>query len=237
MKTKIPYVSLLLVLISLLTAAGCNKENDAQTPESIPGLAGTEGIYLHLEYGYGLGGVEIEYRPHLMFKDGTLYKNLSTSPDKLEVAQSKKDEPKKWGTWKKQGNDILVQWGDGKASTWEEKTWFKTVPAGKGEQISGIYRSISGVSSVPIGGSSTVIATASLSFDGNKFTYEKTAGGSDGTTSAYSSQTKAGTYKLDGHTIELRFNNGTVEKKFFYFYPDSKTVFGVGGNYYVERQK
>ena len=41
-------------------------------------------------------------------------------------------------------------------------------------------------------------------------------------------------YRLDGHTIELRFNNDDVERKFFYFYPDSKDVFGIGDDYYVK---
>jgi hypothetical protein len=235
MKTKIQYSFLLASLLFLLTAAGCSKENDAQTPESIPGLAGTEGIYLHLEYGYGLGGITIEYRPYLMFKDGTVYKNLDTRPDKLDVTQSKQAEPKEWGTWKKQGDEIIIQW-PGDEDTWEKKTWFVTVAAGKGEQIGGTYRSLSGLSNVQLGGDFTAISASSISFDGEKFTYESTSGGGNSSVTAYGSQTKAGTYKLDGHTIEMKFNNGLTEKKFFYFYPDSKTVFGVGGNYYVQRK-
>jgi hypothetical protein len=234
MKTTIAYPSLLVSLFFLLTSAGCNKNAEAVPAESVSGIPGTEGIYLHLEYRYGLG-VEIYYRPHLMFKDGSVYKNLDTSPEKLDVAKSKQAEPAKWGTWKKQGNEITVAWNGGDTDTWKEKTWFKTVPAGKGEQISGTYRSLSGLSNVQLGGDFTAISAKSLSFSGDKFTYESTSGGGNSGVTAYNSQTKAGTYKLDGHTIEMRFNNGIVEKKFFYFYPDSKTVFGVGGNYYVQR--
>ncbi len=228
MKTKVVLLVSALYMSLLLAVAGCTKNN-----EPVAGLPGTEGIYLHLEYRYGMG-VEIYYRPYLLFKDGTLYKNMDTSPESLNVEQSKKEEPKNWGSWKKQGNAIVVQWPD-ETETWKEKTWFTTLAASEGEQIAGTYRSLSGISNVQLGGTSTVISTATLSFSGDKFTYETFGGSTDSQTTAYGSKTKAGTYKLNGYTIELQFNNGTTEKKFFYFYPGEgpKTVFGVGSNYYI----
>jgi hypothetical protein len=231
MKTKLLSLLSIWCISLLLTAAGCNKDNDP-----VAGIPGTQGIYLHLEYRYGLG-VEIYYRPYLLFKDGTIYQNLDVNPDKLNIEQSKKDEPKNWGTWKKQGEDIVVQWPD-ETDTWEKDTWYTTLAATKGEQISGTYRSLSGISNIQLGGSSTVIATATLSFSGNKFTYETFGGSTDSQTVAYGSKNKAGTYTLNGNTIELRFNDGSVEKKFFYFYPGegAKTVFGVGSNYYILRK-
>jgi hypothetical protein len=76
-------------------------------------------------------------------------------------------------------------------------------------------------------------SSINVSFDSNKFTFESIGGGSSDALTAYGSQSKAGTYELNGYSITLRFNNGTVEKKFFYFYPDSKDVFGIGTRYYV----
>jgi predicted secreted protein len=66
---------------------------------------------------------------------------------------------------------------------------------------------------------------------------QKAAGGSnadfDVSTSAYSNSNSAGTYKLNGYSIEMRYNNGEVVRRLFYFYPDSRTTFGIGGDAYV----
>ena len=72
-------------------------------------------------------------------------------------------------------------------------------------------------------------------FDGNKFTYETFGGSTNESTTAYASETKAGTYKLKGHIITLTFNNGIVENKLFFFMPDSKEMFGIGSTYYLEK--
>jgi len=147
---------------------------------------------------------------------------------------SKQQEPDEWGTWQKQGNEIAITWQDGDTDTWEDKSWFVANQAAKSETIAGDYTSISGGGNTAFGGSVITFSSSDISFNGNKFTFESTGGGSSSDVTAYSSQTKAGTYELDGYSITLRFNNGTVEKKFFYFYPDSKEVFGIGSRYYVQ---
>jgi hypothetical protein len=229
---------LFFILISTLNIVlfSCQKEDEVQAASVAEEVPGAEGIYLHLEYNLGVGGfLTIEYRPYLFFKDGSVYQNLDTSVDKLDVTKSKQQEPKEWGTWKKNGNEFTITWNDGDTETWEEDEWFTTQAARAGEKIAGSYKSISGGGNVAFGGDVMVFSASNISFDGDKFTYESTGGGTSTSITAYSSQNKAGTYELKGNTITLKFNNGSVEKKFFYFYPDSKDVFGIGSRYYVPR--
>lgn len=47
----------------------------------------------------------------------------------------------------------------------------------------------------------------------------------------------AGKYVLNGYSLELRYNNGQVQQKSFYFYPDSKETFGIGTSAYVPAGK
>jgi hypothetical protein len=47
---------------------------------------------------------------------------------------------------------------------------------------------------------------------------------------------ESGTYKLDGYAIELKYNNGKTERRFFYFYPDSKKHFGIGYSVYMPKR-
>jgi hypothetical protein len=55
-------------------------------------------------------------------------------------------------------------------------------------------------------------------------------------TSAYSQKDEAGSYSLNGYSIELRFNNGTTMRRAFYFYPKDKDHFGIGNHVYVVKR-
>jgi hypothetical protein len=52
-------------------------------------------------------------------------------------------------------------------------------------------------------------------------------------TTTYAKSNAAGIYRLDGYSIEMKYNNGEVVRKLFYFYPDSRTTFGIGGSAYI----
>lgn len=192
-------------------------------------------IYIHLEYTYGLG-VQLNYRPYLLFRDGSIYKNLDVNPEDFQVSSSKKNEPNEWGSWKKQGDEFHIKWNNGKDAVWKKGNWFTTVAPKNGELLAGNYKSLSGLTNMYVGGDATVLSVKNLSFDGNKFTYDAKGSSSSSTLTAYGSSSQAGTYKLGNNIIELNFNNGKTEKKFFFFTPDSKRVFGVGSTYYIEKK-
>jgi hypothetical protein len=228
------HVVVLGAALGIMTG-GCGDSASTPTGSSADVEAGADKIVLHLEYGTGVGGALIvEYRPYLMFSDGAVYKNLATSVDNLVPALSQASEPDEWGTWKKTGSTFELSWHDGETETWAEDEWFDTRPAATNLQLEGSFHSISGGGNTALGGDVTTFSMKNISFDGDRFTFEATSGGSTSNVTAYSSKDKAGTYRLDGNTVELRFNNGELERKFFYFYPDSDDVFGIGDEYYIK---
>jgi hypothetical protein len=194
-----------------------------------------EGIHIHLEYSYGLG-TQLKYRPYLLFKDGSIYRNLDSDPSTLNIPISKKTEAEHWGEWNQMGKEIHVLWKNGKKSVWKDKSWFPTVTPREKEQLYGSYKSISGLGSLPLGGDATVLSIRNIAFEGDKFTLEISTGSDNSQTTSYTNHAKAGTYLLEKNSIQLRFNNGEVETKFFFFTPDSKRSFGMGSTYYILRE-
>lgn len=200
-----------------------------------------KGVVMNMEYTYGVGGMILpEYRPYLLLKDGNIYKYIKVSPYELNVAASKQAEPDKWGTWKQDGKNIIVQFpekGGMKTKTWE-KNWHWARAASNNEKIKGAFKTIGGGGNTAIGGSSMIVVGANIAFnDKGQFTFEKYSGGSSYDfgvgVSTNAKKNTTGTYILSGYSIELRFNSGEVIKKLFYFYPDSKEAFGIGDDAYT----
>lgn len=209
--------------------------------------ADIRGIVLHSESSYGVGGMLIFiYKPYVLFNNGSLYEHPDISPNDLNVAQSHQSEPEKWGTWKLNGKTLTIVHGSkngaiGKPNNWTGWTW--AVPAKKGEKLTATYGSISGGGNTAIGGGSITVSSKYITFNNQgQFTYETVGGGSyhdnSGGVSAYSSRNAAGTYLLDGYTIEFRFNNGKVQRQCFYFYNEGdQEIFGIGNRPYTISNK
>lgn len=210
-----------------LTQAQKLKESDIQ------------GIYLHLEYGYG-GGITIEYNPYLLLKDGSVYKKLDAAPTDLDVARSKQTEAKEWGTWKINGKTLSIQWNDGKSDSWDDN-WFKAFAAKPGDSLNGNYKSLSSGGNTSLGGDVMTVAFDNISFLPNgKFSQDKGAGASTGGTVTNSQSSASGTYKLNNYTIEFNYEDGRVVRKLFYFYPKKgeKTdeTISIGSSNFVKKK-
>jgi hypothetical protein len=215
------------------------------TPTTAPGQglkpSDIKGVVINAESGIGVGGmVIIEYNPYLLLQNGSVYRYPIVAPYDLDVAASKKVEPTKWGTWKLEGKTMVVtlpQKGVMKTERWDDD-WFWAKAPTANEKIKGAYETISGGGNTAMGGTTMVFSSRNIKFnEKGQFTMQKAAGGSnadfDVSTSAYSNSNAAGTYKLSGYSIEMRYNNGQVVRKLFYFYPDSRTTFGIGNDAYV----
>jgi hypothetical protein len=229
-----PFLRGVFLSIALLSVS-CSDDDEGGKDKTLTEILNQlDGIYIHLEYTYGLG-VEVTYQPYLLFKDQSIYKDADIEPATFNAQESKKTESEKWGQWEKRKDEIVITWNNGKTSTWKAGQWYLTKQALEDEKINGCYQSLSGISNVQLGGSSTVLSVENVCFDGNKFTYETFGGSTNESATAYASETKAGTYKLRDHIITLTFNNGVVDNKLFFFMPDSKEVFGIGSTYYIEK--
>lgn len=208
--------------------------------------ADIKGVVMNTEYGSGVGGMlVVDYRAYLLLKDGSVYKYPDCSPYDLDVAESRKIQPDKWGTWILDGDALIVKLpekGTLKTERWKKSSWYWTRPAKDAEKISGSFKTISGGGNTAMGGSVMVVSSANISLnDKGQFTYSAMGGGSaseSGTSvSAYSNKSSAGTYYLKGYCIELKFNNGEVQRKLFYFYPDTNDTFTINGSDYVPADK
>jgi len=217
-----------------------------ETPTTAPGLglkpAEIKGIVLHQEYGMGVGGMMIiNYNPYVLLQDGTIYSDPYVCIYDLDVTKSREVEPKKWGTWKQEGATTLVVTmnSDHKADKWEGKAhWFWASPAKKEEKLEGTWSTISGGGNTAFGGGSVVMSSNVLTFNNQgQFTTESTGGGSysggTGSVTAYSNKNAAGTYLFDGYSLELRYGNGTVVRKTFCSYDDTREVWVLNTRAYT----
>jgi hypothetical protein len=209
-----------------------SRERPAPASDKDSSEAEIDGIYMHLTYGLmGIGGtVSMSYTPYLLLKDGTIYKNLTTAPADLDVVKSRQAESRMWGRWQKNGNSIIVQWNDGKREIWKDQ-WYVTRPAGKNDRLRGLYRFLTG------GGSTSGVAANDIEFSADGSFIRKGVV-SDRNSPIYTTRRSesSGTYLLDGHTIELRYANGKIERRAFFFYPDSNDHIGIGAQVYSLRK-
>jgi hypothetical protein len=200
-----------------------------------------EGIYMFLNPALGYGGmVVMQYDPYLVLKDGTIYRNLQGPPNELEISKSRQMEPKMWGRWQRDGKIITVQWNDGTRKTWNKDVsgWHITRPAKKGDRLKGRYRSASGGGNTALGGTFSIAVIKDIVFsDDGSFTRDGVVSANERDAVSVHAKSKAsGTYAIDGHTIELRYGDGKIERFAFYFYPDSNDAIGIGNRAYVLRK-
>lgn len=181
---------------------------------------------------YGMYGPYLD--SYVLFTDGSISSDTRPSPYELNMAQSKRTQPGKWGTWQQQGSTLTIQWPGKKPAVYKENEWYTTRPAADNEKISGAFKSLAVGGNTPMGGDVMTFSAGRIQFNlQGQFTIEQSSGGGTTNTSAYSSKNGAGTYRLNGYSIELHFNNGKVVRQSFYFYPKDKAHFGIGGNDYV----
>lgn len=181
--------------------------------------------------GINMIGEETTY---LLLKDGSVYLNLRWTPHDLDVAASKKGEPKNWSKWKTEnGKDMLLR--DGK---WIPFPGFRAVIPLVNEPLSGTFGYYSGYTAGLIGLGTTVTTQKYITFTGNKFKqigWSQMAGVLDNgasvtTSSGYSGdKDKQGTYTLKGLTLEKRFDNGAVTRTYAYWWDKKKDKLIIAG--------
>jgi hypothetical protein len=201
---------------------------------------------MHLEYEAGMGGgIYPVYNPYILFKDGSIYKDPVEGLNIFDAVTSRTAEPNKWGTWKMSGTTLTIYWPLEKPkyqnSTWEKSSYYNIVPAKKNETLEGSFKTLTGGGNTALGGDVLVVAAATITFSNDgKFTLAKVAGVSSGRDiweNTNSKSDEAGYYKLNQYSIELKYNNGKTENRFFYFYPDSRKHFGIAGSVYMPKSK
>ena len=184
------------------------------------------GIYLQVGTGFGVGGyVTVNYDPVLVLKDGTYYEDFDVPPADLDIEASRRLRPKAWGRWRRAGENFETL---SPTKGWEKSGWTGPYPgASAGERLAGTYSHLGGGGDVAYGGGTMIAVTNNITFmpDGH-FSGGSSAGVSGnyetGSVTAGSSRKYAGTYRLNGYTAELRYNDGKIERRSFVFMDKKK---------------
>lgn len=231
---KITALRLCFVLMTfglLCVGTACKKDNNNNSQTENEKV---ERISLLLDYEIGYGGyVYPVYNPYVFFKNGDVVKEPYIPIGEINTSTVTKDIASNWGKWTQNGNKVNITWHNGDDA--EKDCGNNGISAGADEKLQGAFGSISGGGNLAVGGSVGVLAYSKMSFTSDGwFTNEKVAGGGNSSVTAYTKQTTAGKYKINGYTITLTFNSGDSKKFFFCFYGNDKKVFRIAGRTYTE---
>ncbi len=208
-----------------------------QTP---PQEKSIERISLLVDYETGYGGaVYPVYNPYVFFRNGSVVKEPKIAIEDLDL-QSRSSDSGRWGRWKHTGSKVLITWDkpgrNGKVQT-SEKDWpgHEAYPASANEKLTGSWSSVGGGGNLALGGSIGILAAKNFHFTADgRFTTGSLAGISAPGQAGHSKKVSSGTYSLNGHTLNLRFDNGETRKLFFCFMSKDKTKsLRIGGSNYT----
>ncbi|HTE50668.1 MAG TPA: hypothetical protein VK698_07355 [Kofleriaceae bacterium] len=172
------------------------------------------------------------------------------APADFDAEAEMRAEPKKWGTWKKRGDEYQLAFAG--QAPFEPPNTLERTPGRPGERLDGTYSKSSSYSVGSYGSwSSRSIAFGpdrrfSRSHEGGASIAgpagsTPTSAGWDDSGSSVSTPTlgtrsrsgsteadRQGTYHIDGYTLELRYDSGRVERHFFFTRDDRATVWFDG---------
>lgn len=196
---------------------------------------------------------------YLLFPDGSCTSDVPALLDGFDPAASRAAHPKRWGRWRKSGNSYEVAFGGkytrppkqtvlrgarrgerlagtwkrsrtsnvGSSSAWQSSTLVLAANGRFERARAGAFSSNSDVNH-PDG---EVVVSGAYDDEGSIGNVSGTeAGGSVRSRSGRSKADRAGTYVLDGFSIELRYDSGAVERHLLGISTDPKHAFLRLGN-------
>lgn len=200
-------------LLAMFVVTACN---DAQSSNTAPDASkGT--LYLRTYMWTGAYGSNLDISWLYFSNDGVLVRNPKHGVDPLDAAKEKADNAKNTGTWKIEGNKILVSWSDGKQASWsfEKKNGVMSIIDGgivtvqsgmpAGYRLEGKYAALSVLPNVS--NSQTLV----FKKDGT-FSMNSTGTVTTSDVSSIASSDNEGKYTITGNTLTLTFGNGDVKK-------------------------
>lgn len=232
-----------LALTGLMLVVACGGAGSGEYPSKRPKLEpidppkGMVAIWSIADLRPGVAGMEVSRFSYMTFKKKRVTRDFSGVLNKGPKV-SRKDSPDEWGKWKVKSGDLVVDWG-GKRKYRDYELTMKTKPAGKNEKLDGCWSSFFGASLGYMGSGvgSMSAATNTWCFGKNgRFSNNKavSVSGSGGGSSVGSAKgDAAGWYRIDGHMMQLVYDNG-VRAKTTIGLLDSKRgkILIIGGGYF-----
>ncbi len=228
-----PIISLLFLVLCAQAELSCAHTAESSQPR-------IKGIYLHLVYRYGFGGfAAATYQPYVLLPDGSITDDLAYYPaSDADLPRWRAHKPSAWGNWSQTGSKITIHWHDPerKPETWDK--WFIARPGKPGQKLSGLFQSVGGGGNIAFGGNVAIAAWSDFRFspDGTVTSGGGTGGysGGSGASVATSSERapQQARYEINNYSIRLTYPDGRSETRWFFLYPDSDYVIGVGAGTY-----
>lgn len=193
------------------------------------GTGNIESVCLVKSFKTGVGGMRLPvWRPYLLLKDGTAYANPKLAPDTLDLVQSRQSEADRWGTWTGQGSDRTLNVpGHSPMSSAQ-----CLPPAASGMSLQGSYKHVGGGGTIAGGGHASFVRSDSYRFSSDgRFTGGSSSGLVSPDASAVSEAGRSGHYRVHGYSIDLRYDDGSEAKLFFY--TDGDKLLHIGDEDYV----
>ena len=206
------------------------KPKEILTYENKNAFNAIEDIIMRTVTSYGLSGTYIYNQIAVLYKNGDLYIDPSEPLETLNIPASKRAQPKKWKSYRRNQHSIAVTHAsNGKVSNW--KKWFQTRPGKKGHTFNGLYETLD-----PFGGSTVINASTVYFDDQGRFAWSTVKGGSWNMNAVYIKSKHKGTYRIANYTIHLTYDSGKKEAFFFSRYPKSNDHFIIGKSHFVPKK-
>ncbi len=217
-----------------------SKAKNRAAVASVPVAAGkgraVEAVLLDLYYisGYG-GAVYPDYRPVVLFKDGTMCRCLELPVIDIDPSALMKTRPDDVTRWKKSGSKYTFTWPDSSSADEIDAGLERPIAYPKGQKLDGYWKRIGGGGNTAMGGDISVMTSNGYRFykDGT-FGTEDVAGGSAPGVATSSTRKGGGKYEIgaDGLLI-LTQANGKTERTSLYRGNGADPVLWIGGDSFV----
>lgn len=230
---------LIVILPGFLTlpmASSCQKEDPEIKEDTGQTDPDVEGWYFRAIYGYPLS---VTFEPVVLFKNGQYVEVEDQPVDELDEAADKRERPKAWGTWRKDGDTFYLTNNEGHTSDYRlgNGNWFPAYPYMEAVPLANGYENTTGGD---YGNGTSALFKTRIDFPGEGYFYHSFNGGVITPGSAAWKKTEdAGTYTISGHTMVLTYNSGEEVRLSFALgakgtppKPSSEMIF-IGGDVFL----
>jgi hypothetical protein len=158
---------------------------------------------------YEIGGLQLREQSYLLLNDGTAYEDLRCPPHQLDLAASRRFEPRSWGRWRRSGGKIELQFprDDGRQGECSVPSMASMArPGTQGERLGARFEA--------------------WSVSGPNF------GGGSSRKSNNPKANRMGNYQIDGYALVLRYDSGKIERLPFFLVQDDRSEIWFRGSSY-----
>ena len=187
-----------------------------------------EGVYHHWNWMMMLNAGMIDTgADYILFKNGEVWRHPQLPPQDVDVSKAKQVAAADWGSWQRAGSVIVIRMPGGHEERYQPTQFVRYEAAPKNQRVEGSWHttlsqvSNTGGQSVTGAATNTLVLHADGGFEWRGFSGASFQNGTGaaraGGAFANSRPAHIGHYLIDGYTLELRYDDGRVERDLFYW--------------------